>query len=223
MTFFGIVNWQTMKRNGSIILTQKRKRHIQTHSDDEDDDRLYNNESNDAGQEHEDEDDDLADGSEEEHVSDEEDDDGQDSNEEEEEDDDVRMDSNEEEDVEADGASGEGEEGSEQNDDGDEATEESSTAKIPTPRNKVKRVKPLIKTKQKKTGVIYISSIPKHMNVTILRSLLEPFGDLGRIFLQPAQKGMSFAFAMTLFALLSFQSYLFYIYRWSSSVENGQR
>ncbi|XP_559505.7 uncharacterized protein LOC3290889 [Anopheles gambiae] len=177
-----------MKRNGSIILTQKKKRHIQTHSDDEDDDRLYNNESNDAGQEHEDEDDDLADGSEEEHVSDEEDDDGQDSNEEEEEDDDVRMDSNEEEDVEADGASGEGEEGSEQNDDGDETTEESSTAKIPTPRNKVKRVKPLVKTKQKKTGVIYISSIPKHMNVTILRSLLEPFGDLGRIFLQPAQK-----------------------------------
>ncbi|KAL1376054.1 hypothetical protein pipiens_017107 [Culex pipiens pipiens] len=54
-----------------------------------------------------------------------------------------------------------------------------------TKRSKLKLVTPLQK---KKPGIVYISSIPKHMNVTILRELLEPYGDVGRIYLQPERK-----------------------------------
>lgn len=43
--------------------------------------------------------------------------------------------------------------------------------------------------KVKKKGIIYISSIPKHMNVAICRELMERFGEVGRIFLQPDSKG----------------------------------
>jgi ESF2/ABP1 family protein len=49
-----------------------------------------------------------------------------------------------------------------------------------------------LKGKQKKKGkkgIIYISSIPKHMNVAICREFLERFGDVGRVFLQPDSKG----------------------------------
>lgn len=40
-------------------------------------------------------------------------------------------------------------------------------------------------TKKKKRGIIYISSIPKHMNVTILREILSQYAKIGRMFLQP--------------------------------------
>ncbi|XP_058445116.1 uncharacterized protein LOC131426426 [Malaya genurostris] len=50
---------------------------------------------------------------------------------------------------------------------------------------KVKLVTPL---RKRKPGIIYISSIPKHMNVTILRELLEPYGEVGRIYLLPERK-----------------------------------
>lgn len=40
-----------------------------------------------------------------------------------------------------------------------------------------------------KKGIIYISNIPKHMNVAICRELMESFGEVGRIFLQPDSKG----------------------------------
>lgn len=49
-----------------------------------------------------------------------------------------------------------------------------------------------VKDKQKKKGkkgIIYISTIPKHMNVAICREMMERFGDVGRIFLQPDSKG----------------------------------
>lgn len=54
----------------------------------------------------------------------------------------------------------------------------------------VNGVKPLEEKKQKKRkpGIIYISSIPKHMNVALIREYLAPFGDLGRVFLQPDKK-----------------------------------
>ncbi|KAL7027971.1 hypothetical protein ACKWTF_005665 [Chironomus riparius] len=48
--------------------------------------------------------------------------------------------------------------------------------------------------KQKKTrkkGIIYIGNIPQHMNVAICREFMEPFGEVGRIFLQPDKKGMT--------------------------------
>lgn len=56
--------------------------------------------------------------------------------------------------------------------------------------SKTKVIKPRLKIEQitRKRGIIYISSIPKHMNVTLCRELFEAFGDVGRIFLQPDQK-----------------------------------
>lgn len=52
-----------------------------------------------------------------------------------------------------------------------------------------KQQKPL---KKRKKGIIYISSIPQHMNVAICRELMEQFGEVGRIFLQPDKKGSKF-------------------------------
>lgn len=48
------------------------------------------------------------------------------------------------------------------------------------------------KGKTQKKGIVYISSIPKHMNVAICRILMEQFGEIGRIFLQPDGKGSKF-------------------------------
>lgn len=53
-----------------------------------------------------------------------------------------------------------------------------------------------IVVKKKKHGILYISSIPKFMTVSILRELLGEYARVGRIFLQPAktenQKGKPF-------------------------------
>lgn len=38
----------------------------------------------------------------------------------------------------------------------------------------------------RKKGIVYLSSIPKYMNVTKLRELLGHYGEIGRVFLQPA-------------------------------------
>ncbi|KAM8720560.1 hypothetical protein ACLKA7_006578 [Drosophila subpalustris] len=42
--------------------------------------------------------------------------------------------------------------------------------------------------KKRKKGIIYISNIPKHMNVTRLREILGGFGQIGRVYLQPEKK-----------------------------------
>lgn len=59
--------------------------------------------------------------------------------------------------------------------------EEPGPSKSKTSKQKIEKVK--------KKGIIYISSIPKHMNVAICRELMERFGEVGRIFLQPDSKG----------------------------------
>lgn len=41
--------------------------------------------------------------------------------------------------------------------------------------------------KKKKRGIIYISSIPKHMTVMILREMLNQYAKIGRVFLQPGK------------------------------------
>lgn len=41
--------------------------------------------------------------------------------------------------------------------------------------------------KKKKKGIIYISSIPKHMNVAILKDMLGQYAQVGRLFLQPGK------------------------------------
>lgn len=38
--------------------------------------------------------------------------------------------------------------------------------------------------KRKKKGIIYISTIPKYMNVTMIREIFEQYGKVGRVFLQ---------------------------------------
>lgn len=43
------------------------------------------------------------------------------------------------------------------------------------------------KEKKKKRGIIYLSSIPKFMNVTILREMLSEYDKIGRVYLQPAK------------------------------------
>ncbi|XP_004529608.1 pre-rRNA-processing protein esf2 [Ceratitis capitata] len=43
-----------------------------------------------------------------------------------------------------------------------------------------------VKTKKKrKKGIIYVSNIPKHMNVTRIREILGEYGKIGRVYLQP--------------------------------------
>ncbi|KAH8387496.1 hypothetical protein KR093_007318 [Drosophila rubida] len=42
--------------------------------------------------------------------------------------------------------------------------------------------------KKRKKGIIYISNIPKHMNVTRMREILSDFGKVGRIYLQPEKQ-----------------------------------
>lgn len=46
--------------------------------------------------------------------------------------------------------------------------------------------------KKKKRGIIYLSSIPKYMNVTILREMLSEYAKIGRIFLQPGKLSRKF-------------------------------
>lgn len=41
-------------------------------------------------------------------------------------------------------------------------------------------------TRTRKKGIVYLSSIPKYMNVTKLRELLGEYAVIGRVFLQPA-------------------------------------
>lgn len=43
-----------------------------------------------------------------------------------------------------------------------------------------------LNAKKRKKGIVYLSSIPKYMNVTKLRELLGEYGEIGRVFLQPA-------------------------------------
>ncbi|XP_049278865.1 uncharacterized protein LOC125761608 [Anopheles funestus] len=171
-----------MKRTGSKVLSPKKKQRSEIESEEEEDRLSQSGSEQDAG------DDDSADQSEDEmHAIDEEQDFEQDPDEEEdaEESDDEQQETDEDD-------NDENEEGSEQNKGGNEDndTQKHTPSKKQTiVRGKEHRVTPLLKQKKKKAGVIYISSIPKHMNVTILRSLLEPFGEIGRIYLQPTLKG----------------------------------
>uniref|UniRef100_A0AAG5DUP0 Activator of basal transcription 1 n=1 Tax=Anopheles atroparvus TaxID=41427 RepID=A0AAG5DUP0_ANOAO len=86
-----------------------------------------------------------------------------------------------------------GEEQSENEEDNGEKQSENDEDQMETdsaaPSKKRPKVSPLVKKKKNKAGIVYISSIPKHMNVAILRGLLEPYGEIGRIFLEPERKG----------------------------------
>jgi ESF2/ABP1 family protein len=43
-------------------------------------------------------------------------------------------------------------------------------------------------SKKRKQGIIYISSLPKNLNVAMIRELFEKYGEVKRIFLQPKEK-----------------------------------
>ncbi|XP_035772976.1 activator of basal transcription 1-like [Anopheles albimanus] len=72
-------------------------------------------------------------------------------------------------------------------DDESDASVENGEQRIVSRASHRHKVKPLVK--KNVAGIIYISSVPKHMNVTILRELLDPYGEVGRIYMQPARKG----------------------------------
>lgn len=43
---------------------------------------------------------------------------------------------------------------------------------------------------KKKRGLIYLSSIPKFMNVTKVREIFSEYGEIGRVYLQLADHGL---------------------------------
>uniref|UniRef100_A0A182M6Y2 Activator of basal transcription 1 n=1 Tax=Anopheles culicifacies TaxID=139723 RepID=A0A182M6Y2_9DIPT len=175
-----------MKRNGSIVLTPKKKKRTEVQLEEEEN-FLSHSESEQDVPGNDDSDESVADHSEEEPATDGEEDSEQDPEDEE----NVEESDNDQRESEEDNEDDDNEECSEQNgsDDNEDDTEERTPSKKQViVRGKVPRVTPLLKKKKRKAGVIYICSIPKHMNVTVLRTLLEPFGEIGRIFLQPAQK-----------------------------------
>jgi len=43
--------------------------------------------------------------------------------------------------------------------------------------------------KKVKRGIIYLSTIPKYMNVTMLREIFSAYGEVGRVYLQLAENG----------------------------------
>jgi hypothetical protein len=52
-----------------------------------------------------------------------------------------------------------------------------------------KRVNDAVTNKRRKCGIVYISTLPPHMNVTKIREIFSLYGDIGRVFLQPADTG----------------------------------
>lgn len=67
---------------------------------------------------------------------------------------------------------------------GDQSDAEEMDVAGPSGSNVADEVK---QPKKRKRGIIYISSIPKHMNVMILREMLGQYAKIGRIFLQPGK------------------------------------
>ncbi|GBP54673.1 Pre-rRNA-processing protein esf2 [Eumeta japonica] len=49
-------------------------------------------------------------------------------------------------------------------------------------------LKESIKSKTRKRGIIYLSTIPPYMNVAKIREIFGQFGDIGRVYLQPNGK-----------------------------------
>lgn len=49
-------------------------------------------------------------------------------------------------------------------------------------------LKPDAPAKKKKRGIIYLSTIPKHMTVSIARDMFSQYADVGRMFFQPSTK-----------------------------------
>lgn len=59
-----------------------------------------------------------------------------------------------------------------------------------------------VAVKKRKKGIIYISNIPKHMNVTRLKEILGEFGKIGRVYLQPEKVSSKFALQVNIRLLI---------------------
>ena len=49
-------------------------------------------------------------------------------------------------------------------------------------------IKPKLQAKKEKRGIIYLSTIPKFMNVTKVREIFGEYGEIDRVFLQPEEQ-----------------------------------
>lgn len=56
------------------------------------------------------------------------------------------------------------------------------------PEQSTSSLKPDAPEKKKKRGIIYLSTIPKHMTVSIARDMFSQYADVGRMFFQPSAK-----------------------------------
>lgn len=75
-------------------------------------------------------------------------------------------------------------------------------------------------SKKKKRGILYLSSIPKYMNVTILREMLSQYAKIGRIFLQPGKLSGEF---QTLLILLRTKNLINICIDFSAAEENRKK
>lgn len=71
-----------------------------------------------------------------------------------------------------------------ENDENDEDQSEADQMDVAAGPSGMSEAKP---PKKRKRGIIYISSIPKHMSVMILREMLNQYAKIDRIFLQPGK------------------------------------
>lgn len=76
---------------------------------------------------------------------------------------------------------------SENNDDDDDEQSDANEMDVAGPSGVNDDANEVKKPKKKKKGIIFISSIPKHMNVMIMREMLGQYAKIGRIFLQPGK------------------------------------
>uniref|UniRef100_A0A182Q394 Activator of basal transcription 1 n=1 Tax=Anopheles farauti TaxID=69004 RepID=A0A182Q394_9DIPT len=172
----------SMKKKSIVLISPRKKKRVEKEPDEDDGHELDEDMSEDGNfeaetEEQTDAEEDIDDDGDEEEQEDEEN--GQEDEEDEQEDEE-----DDEDDMNGDDGDKDEEEASE---DGNGYGDDDATMEQKI-RNKPHRVTPLKKKNRHKPGVIYISSIPKHMNVNILRTMLESFGEIGRIYLQPAKK-----------------------------------
>lgn len=72
----------------------------------------------------------------------------------------------------------------------DEDVEESNAATFdPARKLEARQIAEELNEKVKKSGVLYLSTIPTGMNVAKLREVLSQYGEIGRIYLEPDLKG----------------------------------
>lgn len=70
-----------------------------------------------------------------------------------------------------------------------EETEEDQNMEESEEENETKKQILAKPEKKKKRGIIYLSTIPRYMNVTKIREIFSAYGEIGRVYLQLADSG----------------------------------